>query len=247
MTSQADAAPLEGIEHKSAETMTETERDEASKNETSFKFLTDNAQEEKCLPDILEVYDDHPSILLGHEHSRICRDNTIPSRLLFRDVWWRFTRLGYPVKFVRVYPPRIPVTKGDGFVKPRSGWINLQCAHHLGNGSHSDVIREYLVLPCTGTAPGQVDPIAVKLARSDVDMLWTEAKIYNAFPRALQEGSPHTPPVVPKFYGFYVLSEEFDYPKLSGKDRDEVRETVNSQVNFLVRRSNTRTITTMCM
>jgi len=79
------------------------QRDETPKNETSL--LNDNAQEERCLPDILEVYDRYPSILLGH--------GTKPwINLLSQDVWWRFTQLEYPVRFVRVFPPRIPTDKG---------------------------------------------------------------------------------------------------------------------------------------
>jgi hypothetical protein len=36
-------------------------------------------------------------------------------------------------------------------------------------------------------------------------MLLNEAKIYNAFPRKLQDGDA---PIVPKFYGYYVPSTE---------------------------------------
>ena len=92
------------------------------------------------------------------------------------------------------------------------------------------------MLPCTGTAPSQVDSVAVKLAKSslDSDMLWTEGKIYNTFPRALQEGCLHAPPVVPKFYGLYVPSEELDYPELSAEELDAVREMIKGITPILL-------------
>ncbi|KAH9953845.1 hypothetical protein BC827DRAFT_1245892 [Russula dissimulans] len=59
-------------------------------------------------------------------------------------------------------------------------------------------------------------------------MLWNEARIYNAFPRELQEASPDGPPVVPKFYGFYTPSVAFDYPKVPAEDRTTVRKMIKS-------------------
>jgi hypothetical protein len=73
-----------------------------------------------------------------------------------------------------------------------------------------------------------VGRVAVKFARTDRDMLWNEARIYNAFPRELQEASPDGPPVVPKFYGFYTPSVAFDYPKVPAEDRTTVRKMIKS-------------------
>jgi len=84
------------------------------------------------------------------------------------------------------------------------------------------------VLPSTATAPSVVGRVAVKSATTDRDMLWSEAKIYNAFPRSLQEDSPDGPPIVPKFYGFYIPSVAFDYPKLSAEDRSSVLRMIKS-------------------
>jgi len=104
-------------------------------------------------------------------------------------------------------------------------------------GSHSNVIIAPLVLPSTATAPSVVGRVAVKTgvglfgdkySTTDRDMLWNEARIYNAFPRSLQEGSPDGPPVVPQFYGFYIPSVAFDYPKLSAEERNPVRKMIKS-------------------
>lgn len=73
--------------------------------------------------------------------------------------------------------------------------------------------------------------VAVKLATEDDserEMLLNEAKIYNAFPREMQEGSSDTPPIVPKFYGYYVPSLEgfdgyADDAKFSKKERERIR------------------------
>jgi len=73
--------------------------------------------------------------------------------------------------------------------------------------------------------------VAVKLAMeedSERKMLLNEAKIYNAFPQMLQEGSSHAPPTVPKFYGYYVPSLEAfdgyaDDAKFSEKEREYIR------------------------
>ncbi|KAI9511041.1 hypothetical protein F5148DRAFT_436827 [Russula earlei] len=76
--------------------------------------------------------------------------------------------------------------------------------------------------------------VAVKIARpGEREMLEDEGKIYNAFPRKLQEGCSQTPipPVVPKFYGYYVPSlAEFDgkaYDELNDEEKDHVRCMIN--------------------
>jgi hypothetical protein len=66
--------------------------------------------------------------------------------------------------------------------------------------------------------------VAVKfsLPFSDHKMLLNEAKIYNAFPRHLQDGKT---PIVPKFYGYYVPSSKlYDWDDVNNggdDDRDE--------------------------
>lgn len=114
---------------------------------------------------------------------------------------------------------------------PTIGQLDLRYFENLGYGSHSEVGIAPLTLPSTAAAPSIRGAVAVKLAyreRSERDMLLHEAKIYNAFPRELQEGGLHVPPIVPKFYGYYVPSlEEFDSycdkDKLSDADRDFIR------------------------
>ena len=59
-------------------------------------------------------------------------------------------------------------------------------------------------------------------------MLWNEARIYKPFLRSLQEGSPDRPPVMPKFYGFYIPPVAFDYRKLY---RNSVRTIIKVQPN----------------
>ncbi len=39
-------------------------------------------------------------------------------------------------------------------------------------------------------------------------MLTNEAEFYDSFPDALQGCDPSSPPIVPKFYGYYLLSLE---------------------------------------
>ena len=60
-------------------------------------------------------------------------------------------------------------------------------------------------------------------------MLLNEAKIYDAFPRELQEGTPYAPPIVPKFYGYYVPSlEAFDsYAHDDGFTKEERKDLRN--------------------
>jgi len=81
-----------------------------------------------------------------------------------------------PMKFVRVYPPRIPANKGDPSVNPP----NLLSSEPLGTGSYH-VTFTPLVLPSTATAPSVVGLVAIKFTSTDRDMLWNEGRIYNAF------------------------------------------------------------------
>ena len=51
-------------------------------------------------------------------------------------------------------------------------------------------------------------------------MLEHEAEIYDKFPCELQESTPSSPPVVPKFFGYYEPSCESVY-SYQGDDGDE--------------------------
>jgi hypothetical protein len=74
---------------------------------------------------------------------------------------------------------------------------------------------------------------------SEREMLLNEAKMYNAFPRVLQEGSSHAPPIVPKFYGYYVPSLEAcsgyaDDAYFSKKEREHIRTMLESVTPVLL-------------
>jgi hypothetical protein len=85
------------------------------------------------------------------------------------------------------------------------GQLDLRRKKELGNGNHSRVFLAPLTLP-SYVGPTTYE-VAVKVpARSSPDMvmLGHEAEIYQKFPVELQESTPSSPPVVPKFYGYYV-------------------------------------------
>jgi hypothetical protein len=90
------------------------------------------------------------------------------------------------------------------------GELDLRQSHYLGLGSHSYVYRAPLALPTCAGPTRQVE-VAVKLTNSMTykDMLANEAKIYAKFPCELQESTPSSPPVVPKFFGYYEPSCDF--------------------------------------
>jgi hypothetical protein len=75
--------------------------------------------------------------------------------------------------------------------------------------------------------------VAVKAAPNPYErnMLLNEATIYDAFPRELQEGTAHAPPIVPKFYGYYVPSLKAfrsyaDNNKLTKEDREKLEKII---------------------
>ncbi|KAH9986890.1 hypothetical protein BJV74DRAFT_774470 [Russula compacta] len=118
---------------------------------------------------------------------------------------------------------------------PATGQLDLRYSEYLGSGQHSEVVIAPLTIPSTAAASSIRGSVAVKMAdyreNADREMLLREAKIYNAFPRELQEGWHHVPPIVPKFYGYYVPSfEAFDNygddDKLSDTDRENVRKYI---------------------
>jgi hypothetical protein len=88
------------------------------------------------------------------------------------------------------------------------GQLDLRHTELLGIGNHSKVVLAPLTCPSVSST---CRTVAVKFSRpyADHKMLLNEAKIYNAFPRHLQDGKT---PVVPKFYGYYVrLREVYDW------------------------------------
>jgi len=67
--------------------------------------------------------------------------------------------------------------------------------------------------------------VVVKMSRvshEDRDMLENEADIYDKFPGELQECNPSSPPIVPKFYGYYVPSLESIFPCYHVDDENEL-------------------------
>jgi len=121
--------------------------------------------------------------------------------------------------------------------RPTTGQLDLRYSKFLGNGNHSFVILAPLTLPSVVSAPSTHGAVAVKLAGrqgSEREMLLNEAKIYNAFPRELQEGSPQAPPIVPKFYGYYVPSlEAFDSYADDDKFRKKERECIRTMLECI--------------
>jgi hypothetical protein len=85
------------------------------------------------------------------------------------------------------------------------GQLDLRLQRYVGSGNHSHVFLAPLTLPpCAGpTVPGEVAVKLSKLNWWDLDMLKTEVTIYDKFPCGLQESTPSSPPVVPRFYGSY--------------------------------------------
>jgi hypothetical protein len=120
--------------------------------------------------------------------------------------------------------------------------LDLRRNKYLGSGNHSQVTLAPLTLPACAAAPSVRGAVAVKLAKpspEEREMLLHEAKIYNAFPRELQEGTTDQPPVVPKFYGYYVPSREaFDSQsyddKFTEEDRKAVWETIERVTPLLL-------------
>ncbi|KAN0135862.1 hypothetical protein V8E53_006314, partial [Lactarius tabidus] len=90
------------------------------------------------------------------------------------------------------------------------GQLDLRQRQSLGKGSHSYVYLAPLTLPSCAGPTRQVE-VAIKLTNyfTYKEMLTNEAKIYAKFPWELQEPTPSSLPVVPKFFGYYEPSCEF--------------------------------------
>ncbi|KAI0761349.1 hypothetical protein BD413DRAFT_486168 [Trametes elegans] len=130
-----------------------------------------------------------------------------------------------PVKYIRSYP----VLKCDDAETvdggPRTAHLHLSKANRIGTGNHSYVYRAPLTLPPPLSAhspTGQVT-VAAKLSYQRCTahgLLRNEAKVYDSFPKHIQEeycGYDIVPPcrfpvpataVVPKFFGYYLPVNE---------------------------------------
>ena len=101
------------------------------------------------------------------------------------------------------------------------GQLYIKGTKAFGCGSHSYIYLASLTLPsCVGPTLYEVAVKVPMAFEEDKQMLVHEAKIYDKFPRELQESTPSSPPVVPRFYGYYEPScESLDNYK--GDDGDE--------------------------
>jgi len=119
------------------------------------------------------------------------------------------------------------------------GRLDLRHSEYLGSGNHSQVTLAPLTLPSSVAAPSVRGAVAVKIATprpEEHEMLRYEAKIYEAFPRELQEGTSDQPPVVPKFYGYYKPSREgFDSQSYDDKFTKEDRKAVWEEIKGITR------------
>jgi hypothetical protein len=170
-----------------------------------------------------------------------------------------------PIKYVRKYPVCIPprflkakyihlrtstqpssyrdtatcdiLKDSDTLEHHTIGQLDLSGKQKLGDGSHSHVYLAPLSLPaCAG--PSLCREVAVKIAMYwyEQDMLVNEAKIYDKFPYELQDFTPSSTPIVPRFYGYYEPScESVDgYKGDDGDEKDAI--TVREHVRMLLQR-----------
>ncbi|KAJ7215872.1 hypothetical protein GGX14DRAFT_359384 [Mycena pura] len=175
---------------------------------------------EEYFPDILYVNDpDH----ITTKYSRRCDSRT------------QSQEPAVPRKYKRVWPRSAPPPPPSSLTSPptvpepetnlRIAHLNLASAPRLGVGNHSVVHRAALRLPhplAARSPTGEVTVAAKAGFRSDEarPLLLNEGRMYDAFPKHLQEGwcglnlvAPimhpvPVGPVVPKFYGYYVPVRE---------------------------------------
>ncbi|KAH9029968.1 hypothetical protein EDB85DRAFT_1964808 [Lactarius pseudohatsudake] len=204
---------------------------------------------EEHLPDVLEVYDKDASTLL--EVISLCNHGFYDKEMLLSTTssnpgeWAEYRSLEKflahsPIKYVRKYPKRIPtmlegeemagdMSKASANLDSRAiiGQLDLSRRKSLGSGSHSCVFLSLFTLPSCAT-PSVRGEVAVKFANlywKDREMLKNEAEIYDKFPCELQESTLLSPPVVPKFFGYYTPSFELVDSYLdSYKSNDEDKE-----------------------
>jgi hypothetical protein len=179
------------------------------------------------LPEVLHVYDKESALLKDPAPPgyRIFQEDDVcmipPINMVRRRQyrhWLKFLDR-CPVKYVRKYPAPVP-TKDEGTSIPAppsirsplstfaevdctTGRLDLSLERRLSSSNHSYVF----LAPLTLSAPSLRGEVAVKLAkarRRDHEMLENEAMIYDEFPCELQQSTPSSPPVVPKFFGYYT-------------------------------------------
>ncbi|KAF8464801.1 hypothetical protein DFH94DRAFT_784617 [Russula ochroleuca] len=202
---QDDALPLNATNPGNAETATVTDVSDTPEDGASLQEIPklETFIPGECLPDVIDVYIDKDFLY-----------NTSSQYFAGKQFTMR-----QPIKLVRQYPPRTPADEGNvNGSKPSveasdcdcpkgkvlTAQLDLRHTELLGVGHHSKVLLAPLTFPST---PSVRHAVAVKfsLPYSSHKMLLDEAKIYNAFPRDLQDGNT---PIVPKFYGYYVRSTE---------------------------------------
>jgi hypothetical protein len=114
------------------------------------------------------------------------------------------------------------------------GQLHLKGTETFGCGGHSYVYLASLTLPsCVGPTWSEVAVKVPTTCESAKRMLVHEAKIYDNFPCELQESTPSSPPVVPRFYGYYESScESLDNYEVDNGN-EEVTRKVRSLVQFI--------------
>ncbi|KAF7361064.1 hypothetical protein MSAN_01137300 [Mycena sanguinolenta] len=196
---------------------------------------------EEYFPDILYVNDPDNRTAMEYYHSRYDphkpqSEESVPRK--YKRVWPRFARDTEPATAFNTDPdcasiklPAPPTSAQSSSPSPsaletnlRIARLNLSSAPILGTGNHSVVCRAALRLPpplsasAARSSTGEV-AVAAKTAHSGSEaraLLRNEGKMYDAFPKHLQEDwcglnlvAPIVHPVpvgavVPKFYGYYV-------------------------------------------
>ena len=197
------------------------------------------------LPDILHVCDKRALALLRITHSRYGNKETPfmisahdPERMAAFRNWEKFLARCH-VQFVRKLPsiwcPPLKAIDDRCII----GNLDLSQGKCIDDSNHAYVAFASLSLPHR-EAPSLHGEVAVKLAKEncrDRRMLEDEAKIYHKFPCELQQCTPELPPVVPKFYGYYVPSwDSADHYRDADEEdakavRRDVRELLRTAVS----------------
>ncbi len=134
----------------------------------------------------------------------------------------------------RIYPNADIFIEESPLLGP--GQLDLRQSKFLGSGSHSDVFLAPFTLPPRETAAPLRGGVVVKIAkktREDRDMLKNEAEIYDKFRATLQECNPSSPPIVPKFYGYYVPSWGPTYRYVDDEGLEAIHKLRRDAFNFL--------------
>ena len=193
-----------------------------------------------------------------HRNAKLIIPVGDPSREAEYRSWEKFLARN-PVKFVRKYPVHDSTTLKDEdlliFAPPSSsheqrlpkasailyqrttGQLDLSQRRDLGTSNHSKVFLAPLTLSSHAEPSSQCGKVAVKIAKGswvDRDMLENEATIYDKFPCDLQESTPSSPAIVPKFFGYYVPScESVDSYKGDDENGEEACKVRRDVCNLL--------------